>query len=416
MYQRRYSSSYQGKAGQAAAREQIEQARAFSRELGGTDADVKAYFFSLSDSVLDEVLSAYGKATTPEAESWARQTFPRWKSGATQMSGLVAQKLFALLPPRMPPAKRLELAENIWQQFGPRSVSKFTVGPNADVKAVLDAVYARLDTAIEAYQIPEEIRARFEWLSAGNMKVKELLFNYFLAMERKIASEKLQQELPVLQKQMREYGNKTVSIRTTIDIQRHSVIIYIDRRLDSVFCEDVPVLESRNQSDVYRSLIVLIGVTIVIVLIIIVCHPMYTQAPAISGGPSVGVPANGSISFAPAPQKPIIPAPLPIPSATEPAQRSDVAPEGVYSRPNSTVQSSRLSIPPATKTAPPQAPAISGGPSVGVPANGPISFAPAPQKPIDLRPPTASLKPRPPAKIFSNPPEGITDPTAFGVY
>ena len=470
----------------------------------------------------------------------------------------------------MPPAKRLELAGNIWQHFGPRSVSKFTVGPNADAKAVLDAVYARLDKAIEAYRIPEDIRARFEWLSGGDTKVKELLLNYFPAMERKVASEQLQQELPILQKQMREYGNQTVPIRTTINIQRHSVIIYIDRRLSSGFYEGVPLREPQKHSGVDRSLVALIGVIIVISLVLIVSHLLYTLAPALSGGPNVGVPTYGSISFAPAPQKPINPAPLPIPSATEPAQRADVAPEectrsrirrcsplacpsrlqpklrllkrrrlagvptlgfqlmgrspsrlrrkslsillryrspvrrnlrndwtllpkeiysqpnstaqssrlsaapatetappparaksrgpsvgvltngsislapapqkpinpaplpipsaaepaqradvapeAVYSQPNSTVQSTRLSTPPATETAPPPAQAKSRGPSVGVPTNGSISLTSAPQKPINLRPLTASLKSRPPPKIFSDQPKELTDPAASGVY
>jgi hypothetical protein len=56
--QYRYSAR---SAGQEAALRHIEQARAFSLEIGGTDADVKRYFFSLSGPVLDEIFLAYSK-------------------------------------------------------------------------------------------------------------------------------------------------------------------------------------------------------------------------------------------------------------------------------------------------------------------------------------------------------------------
>ena len=100
------------------------------------------------------------------------------ESGSTAMSGLVAQRLFALLPPRMP-AGNFELAANIWQYYGPRSASKFTVGPNADPKVVLEAVRARFETTIKAYRIPETVRARFDWLSAGDVTMKKSLLDDF---------------------------------------------------------------------------------------------------------------------------------------------------------------------------------------------------------------------------------------------
>ena len=48
-------------AGYRAAMRHIEEGKALSRELGGTDEDVKAYFFGLSRRELSEIFDEYGE-------------------------------------------------------------------------------------------------------------------------------------------------------------------------------------------------------------------------------------------------------------------------------------------------------------------------------------------------------------------
>lgn len=235
--QYRYSAR---SAGQEAAHGHLEQARAFSREIGGTDADVKRYFFSLSGPVLDEIFLAYGKANGRQAELYARKTFQKWKSGSTKMGGLVAERLFNLLPPRMPTATKLELAGNIWRHFGPSSARYFTVGPAADAKSVIDAISEKLNASIQTYQIPDHVRNRFEWLSAGDVTIKEELLNNFRRMEQDLVISKLHQELPLLQKQMQDYAEQAISVQTKLEIHRNSVEIWIDHRLGDKFREGRP--------------------------------------------------------------------------------------------------------------------------------------------------------------------------------
>jgi len=55
--------------------------------MGGTVSDVKKYFFSLDSAAIDAVFSAYGREYGALPEDYARQKFPRWKSGSTKMSG-----------------------------------------------------------------------------------------------------------------------------------------------------------------------------------------------------------------------------------------------------------------------------------------------------------------------------------------
>jgi hypothetical protein len=208
---------------------------------------------------------AYGEINGKEAEQYARETFQKWKSGSTKMSGLVAQRLFNLLPPRMPTSAKLELAGNIWRHFGPSSSHSFTVGPAADVKLVVEAISDKLSAAIQTYQIPDQIRNRFEWLSSGDIRVKEELLNHFRKMEKNLVLSKIHEEVPILQKQIQDYAGQTISVRTKLEIHRNSVEIYVDDRLGDKFREGVP--DKRPTASASLSLDRLIIAVIVVIVI-----------------------------------------------------------------------------------------------------------------------------------------------------
>src|SRR5690554_3074455 len=89
---RRPSRSYEH------ARKHIEEAKILSEELGGSDKDVKDFFFGLKGNQLDAVLDSYEKNFGLKAREYAELALPQWKSGSKKMSGLVASRLFSLLP------------------------------------------------------------------------------------------------------------------------------------------------------------------------------------------------------------------------------------------------------------------------------------------------------------------------------
>lgn len=269
---RRYyrGRSYASTAGQEAARRHIDEARQFEKEMGGTVADVKQYFFGLKDAELDAVFAAYSRQYGASKEAYARQVFSRWKSGSTKMSGLVAKRLFDFLPPRMPIATKLELAGNVWRHFGAGSTHHFTVGPNADVKQVIDRVHETLIAEIQDYNIPENVKNRFDWLAAGDVSVKEHLLNYFRQMDRKIATDSLHEQLPLLQGQMRDHSGHTSALHTKIQIHKHSAEIWIDPRLDSQFREGQP--ERKRPARSWSGPIWFLIVVAVIIAIIYLSH------------------------------------------------------------------------------------------------------------------------------------------------
>jgi hypothetical protein len=224
--------SYSRNKGLEAALRHIEEARQFTREIGGSDVDVKEYLFSLSGIELDSIFSDYGKKFGQQAENYAREAFPKWKSGRTRMSGMVCKRLFDILPPKMPLEKKYELAENIWKHFGPSSKKSYQIGPNTPILIILETIIKELDDVVTEYSIPENVRNRFNWLSNGDINVKEQLLNHFRQLEKTLVSEKVHLELPVLQKQVKEQADITGDIRSVLQIHKHEISIWVVNSLD----------------------------------------------------------------------------------------------------------------------------------------------------------------------------------------
>lgn len=222
-------SSYSSNYGQQAARNHVYEAKKFSEELGGHDEDVKAYFFRLPEYELDSILREYGQmpGSSPVAEQYARETFHKWKAGTTKMSGLVARRLFSLLPKRMPLALKYELAGNIWRHFGPASSHAYVIGVNTPVENVVTTVVGVLDQVVTSYSVPSNVTARFDWLADGDVAIKEQLLNYFRQQEKALAVEKVRLEIPVLQKQLRDHPNVTSLVRSVLQVHKHQIAIRV---------------------------------------------------------------------------------------------------------------------------------------------------------------------------------------------
>jgi hypothetical protein len=84
-------------------------------------------------------------------------------------------------------ATKLELAGNVWRHFGTSSTHYFTVGPNADPKLVMDRIHETLTSEIQDYNIPENVKNRFDCLAAGDVSIKEHLLQIWGRSEARCA-------------------------------------------------------------------------------------------------------------------------------------------------------------------------------------------------------------------------------------
>jgi hypothetical protein len=239
------------------ARRHIQEAQEFSREVGGLDAEVKAYFFSLDREQLDLLLKEYGKKYSPQAASYARQAIPKWRAGSTKMSGTVMKRLFDLLPPLMPLHMKFDLAERVWLHSGPASRHEYVIGPNADVAELIALVCGKLDEVVIPYELEEAVPHRFHWLSAGDVKVKEKLLNHSRQVQKTLAAEKLSLEIPVLQRQVRDHADITRLARIELKIHKHSVIVSVEKAMNRKVMEKAPdaIISPDSQRNWLRLLI-----------------------------------------------------------------------------------------------------------------------------------------------------------------
>ena len=227
----RRSGNYRPRsAGMERALQHIEDAKRLSHELGGTDQDVKTYFFSLSKSQLDPILREYGRIHGSSSKSYAEDALPKWKSGKVQMSGLVAERLFKLLPPKMPIKKKYELVENLWRNLGPKSQKTFTVGYDISIDQIIAEVSNHTDKVIEDFAIPENLENRFKWLSAGDVNIRQQLLNHLQKIERQSVLNGAREQVPTIIDHLNSPGGQaTKSATQELKVGNHSVRLEFEK-------------------------------------------------------------------------------------------------------------------------------------------------------------------------------------------
>lgn len=212
--------------GASYAEHHIREAAEFSELVGGADKEVKAFFFSLSPSAREEVLRAYGRRYGSQPEAYARETFEKWRSGSVRMSGLVAKRLFAFLPPIMSPEQKYDIARHIWEKSAPSSSLKLAIGPNTPPYAVIDAMSKHLASVLTEHMIPERIVYGFRWLADEDVVFYEKLLNHFREEEAQQVLEQAKKTLSSLQQIVAGNINNAKS-EASFTVHKHTIYIKV---------------------------------------------------------------------------------------------------------------------------------------------------------------------------------------------
>ncbi len=216
-------------AGYDAALRHIEEYEKLSRELGGTVEDVKEWLFSLPPSQLNPILDDYERDYGSSARKYAEESgLPGWKSGRKKMSGMVAERLFNLLPPRMPVETKFRLSENLWKHYGPKSHEVIRVLPTVAAEDLIEKASAHFEKCIGEYRIPEQLSNRFRWLTGGDVTAQEQLLNHLMKMERNFVLGFLPLKISSFLASVRKGQDAIQHARETIQIGKHQFEINID--------------------------------------------------------------------------------------------------------------------------------------------------------------------------------------------
>ena len=193
------------------------------------DQEVKAYFFNLPPQELAAILDEYERVNGSPAREWAAKTIPKWRAGRVQMSGMVAERLFNLLPPRMPLAIKYRLIEGLWRHVGPSKKYRLRVGLDADAAQIAEFARSKISEFVVSYKIPADLEARFNWLTAGDVTVKQLLLGHIQEVEKTIAAEAVRAQLPVMLEHLRSAGSHTGRLAQIVSIGKHELEITMDQ-------------------------------------------------------------------------------------------------------------------------------------------------------------------------------------------
>lgn len=224
-------------SGRERAAQHIREAEALSHELGGTDKDVKSYFFSLAKEKLLLVLDEYEQKYGTDARDYAEKTMTKWSSGKTKMSGLVAERLFNLLPPLMPLDAKYDLTTSLWEHVCPTSTKTFYISPTSNINEVISIVQSHLEAVAINYKIPDGMQKRFDWLSQGDVQVKQQLLNHIENQNKIILTKNLKTQLSILTNHLsttKEEGINTSYISQSLKIGKHEVKVIINNTVEGI--------------------------------------------------------------------------------------------------------------------------------------------------------------------------------------
>lgn len=253
--------------GHERALQHIREAEELSEELGGIDEDVKKYFFSLSGKELKAVLYQYDNRYGRIPREYAEKTIPLWRSGRRKMSGLVADRLFKLLPPRMPLDTKYNLVKTLWEKYSPRSNKRLRIGPGTDANEIIEAVKSQLLEMVVNYKIPDQLEHRFRWLSSGDVNVYQKLLNHFQNIEKSLIIEGTQAKLPIILKHLREHEQITQKISHHIEIGKHKLEMRFDNKAAGITFEDPTLSGLSMHSSLYIGCLIVAVIVIVIIIL-----------------------------------------------------------------------------------------------------------------------------------------------------
>jgi hypothetical protein len=227
--------------GRERATAHINEASIFSNEVGSADDIVKGAFFSLSGKALDFLLTKYGELYGEAARDYARQTIPKWRSGSVQMSGMVAQRLFDLMPPLMPTSQKHQIVEAIWKRYGPRSSKYVYVGPGSNPDAVLLEIERYFANLNVLHVIPPNLESRFDWLADHDVAAKQMLLNHFMDQQRRVAisSARLNLQMMLASMNLDQQGQIT-KLSHAVFVGNHQLEIKADQLRSGFILSDLP--------------------------------------------------------------------------------------------------------------------------------------------------------------------------------
>ena len=164
---------------------------------------IREAFMNLEEDARDELFSDYGAIHGESAEQYARKTFPKWKSGSTNLSGQTMERLIELVPPYLSPDQRFVILQSVLSRYK-KSLSSRTLRIN--IKEPVQG-FSELQQALASMShndvlahLPENVMKAASWLYDDDITAARAMLAEAERRENDLIRSKAAREIELLRR------------------------------------------------------------------------------------------------------------------------------------------------------------------------------------------------------------------------
>jgi hypothetical protein len=197
--------------------------------FGGMVEQIRVAFLHLEDDALEELFEDYESAHGKSAATYAKKAYPKWKSGATKLSGATMERLVELVPPYLSPEQRFELVRELLkrhQKGVPTQVVRINVQDHAEGFAQLDKVLASMTHEASLAYLPERVLSAAQWLADDDVTAARAMLAEAERRENDLIRASAAKEIALLRRTIESGQVKSASYYVTLPSGNLSVVAY----------------------------------------------------------------------------------------------------------------------------------------------------------------------------------------------
>lgn len=197
--------------------------------FGEAVADIKNSFLQLSKDALEELLEDYSAIHGEAAGRYARNTYPAWRSGKTQLSGQTMERLISLVPPYLSSEQRFTLLQKVLKRHKQSGINR-NIEVNSDDPSEafqkIDNALSELAVTDPLANIPATVMAAAKWLYDDDITAARAMLAEAERIENNLIRDNARKELELLRRTIKNKQIKSASYRVEMPAGVLQVTVY----------------------------------------------------------------------------------------------------------------------------------------------------------------------------------------------
>lgn len=197
--------------------------------LGDGVWDIRAAFLGLDEDALDQLLDDYGQLHGSSAGQYARKAYPKWKSGATKLSGQTMQRLVELVPPYLEPDQRHQILLKVLKKHKrspPSQTIRVNIKEPHDGFRQIDEALANVKASEPLAYLPEHVMEAAKWLYDDDVTAARAMLAESMKIETDMLRDNAARELGLMRRTISNGQVKAATYTVETPVSRLHVIAY----------------------------------------------------------------------------------------------------------------------------------------------------------------------------------------------